>query len=196
MVSRSPKSSGFWTVADASATTDLPLSESDETALATALALRGVDDSEAILSAQEERISNPDRKARFRFVRPSLSADPAVRAALMESLADPANREREPWVLSAVNNLHHPLRRDERFTFVPPALALLEEIQRTGDIFFPGRWLDATLGSHNQPEVADMVQAFLRDNPGLSPRLRLKILQSADMVFRSAHIVYGWESSE
>src|SRR5690606_602703 len=85
----------------------LPLSENDYTALASGLALRGVDGWPRILDAQEERITNPDRKARFRFVRPSLDADPEVRQAFFRSLADPANRVREPWVLSGLSNLHH-----------------------------------------------------------------------------------------
>jgi aminopeptidase N len=67
---------------------------------------------------------------------------------------------------------------------------MIGEIQRTGDIFFPGRWLGATLGGHGSAEAADVVQAFLDQTPDLSPRLRLKVLQSADMVFRSARLVH------
>jgi len=171
----------------------LPLSERDQTALATALALRGVDDAEAVLDAQQDRIANPDRKARFEFVRPSLSADLGIRRAFFESLKDPINREREPWALAGLNNLHHPLRSDSGLEFITPALAMVEEIQRTGDIFFPGRWLGATLGGHGQPEAADAVRDFLAANPELSSRLRAKIQQSADMVYRRARIVYGWE---
>ena len=73
--------------------------------------------------------------------------------------------------------------------FIRPSLELVEEIQRTGDIFFPSGWLDATLGGHNSAEVADTVRGFLdglgQDYPR---RLREKILQSADMLFRSASI--------
>ncbi|HSG49311.1 MAG TPA: hypothetical protein VLA43_15930, partial [Longimicrobiales bacterium] len=173
----------------------LPLSENDQTALATELALREVDGWQAVLQGQEDRIVNPDRKARFAFVRPSLDADPAVRAAFFASLADPANREREPWVLSGVGNLHHPLRAATALDFIRPALDMVEEIQRTGDIFFPGRWLDATLGGHGEVAAAETVQAFLADRPDLPPRLRGKVLQSADMVWRSAAILHGWGPS-
>lgn len=172
---------------------DLPLSESDETALATELALRGVDDWKAVLDRQEAAIENPDRKARFHFVRPSLDADPEVRRAFFASLADPANREREPWVLAGLDNLNHPLRSGSALPTVRPALDMIEEIQRTGDIFFPGRWLDATLGGHNEPEAAETVQAFLDARPDLPPRLRAKVLQSADMLWRAAAIAHGWE---
>ena len=170
----------------------LPLSENDQTSLATGLALREVDGWAAVLEAQEARIGNPDRKARFRFVRPSLDADPTVRAAFFESLRDPANREREPWVLSGLGNLHHPLRAEASLAFIPPALDMVEEIQRTGDIFFPGRWLDATLGGHGEVQAAEAARAFLDARPDLPPRLRAKVLQSADMVWRAAAILHGW----
>ncbi|HSG08446.1 MAG TPA: M1 family aminopeptidase [Longimicrobiales bacterium] len=173
----------------------LPLSENDQTALATELALRGVAGWSEVLDGQEARIGNPDRKARFQFVRPSLHADPEVRAAFFEALRDPQNREREPWVLSGLGNLHHPLRAGTSLGFVGPALDMVEEIQRTGDIFFPGRWLDATLGGHGEVEAAETVRAFLGGRPELPPRLRGKVLQSADMVWRAAAILHGWEPS-
>jgi aminopeptidase N len=170
----------------------LPISESEQTAMATQLALREVDGWEQILDEQEARITNPDRKARFRFVRPSLDADPAVRRAFFESLRDPTNREREPWVLAGLDNLHHPLRASSSLDFIEPALEMIEEIQRTGDIFFPGRWLDATMSGHNEASAAETVRTFLDTHPDLPPRLRGKVLQSADMLWRSARIVNGW----
>ncbi|HSW31496.1 MAG TPA: M1 family aminopeptidase [Longimicrobiales bacterium] len=170
----------------------IPLSEADQTALATALAVRGVEGWLGILDEQEERIDNPDRRARFRFVRPSLDADPAVRLAFFDSLRDPANREREPWVLSGLENLHHPIRARSALPTVRPALDMVEEVQRTGDIFFPGRWLDATLARHTEPEAADEVRRFLGERPDLAPRLRAKVLQSADPLWRAAAILHGW----
>ena len=165
------------------------LSEPDFTALAEGLAVRGVAGGEEILDRQAGRIENPDRLARFTFVRPALSADPEVREAFFRGLADPANREREPWVLSAVGSLHHPLRAAHARQFIRPSLEMVEEVQRTGDIFFPSGWLDATLGGHNSAAAAETVQAFL-DGTGADypPRLRAKILQSADMVFRSVRL--------
>jgi aminopeptidase N len=171
----------------------LPLSENDQTALATGLALREVPGWSAILDEQGARIANPDRKARFTWVRPSLDADPAVRLAFFDSLRDPANREREPWVLAGLGNLHHPLRGATALATLRPALDMIEEIQRTGDIFFPGRWLDAALGGHGEVEAAEAVVAFLQARPDLPPRLRGKVLQSADGVWRAARILHGWQ---
>ena len=164
----------------------LPLSERDLTALAQALALREVGSAEGILDRQAERIENPDRRAEFAFVRPALSADPAVRDSFFASLADPASREREPWVLEGVGFLHHPLRVASSDRYLLPSLVMLEEIQRTGDIFFPKRWLDATLGGHSSPAAAEAVRGFLAERPDYPSRLRAKILQSSDLLFRVA----------
>ncbi len=169
----------------------LTFSENDFTAMALELAVRGVPYAEAILEAQSARITNPDRQARFAFIRPALSPDAATRDAFFESLADEANRANEPWVQTGLNYLHHPLRAAASEKHIRPALDLVEEIQRTGDIFFPKRWLDATLGGHRSASAAETVRRFLAENPDLSPRLRGKVLQSADGLFRAVRIVDG-----
>ena len=169
----------------------LPLAERDFTALAQALAVREVVGWNAILDQQEARIDNPDRKARFAFVRPALSADTTERDAFFERLRDPANREHEPWVLEGLGYLHHPLRAARAERYILPSLEMVEEIQRTGDIFFPLGWLNATLDGQNMPSAAAVVRGFLDRRTDLPPRLRGKVLQAADGLFRSAGIVYG-----
>ena len=77
-----------------------------------------------ILDQQFERIKNPDRKAQFAFVRPAISARPAVRDAWFASLADVANRRREPWVLEGLRYLHHPLRAAASEKHIEPSLVL------------------------------------------------------------------------
>ncbi len=166
------------------------LSERDFTALSAALAVRAVPGSAEILAQQAARVENPDRRARFDFLRPALSADPGVRERFFTGLREASNREREPWVLAALGYLHHPLRAAHARQFIRPALDLLVEIQRTGDIFFPAGWLDATFGGHNSAAAAGVVRGFLeRLEAGYPPRLRAKILQSADPLFRAARIV-------
>lgn len=169
----------------------LPLSERNYTTIAEELALRGVPDVEEILSQQLGRIHNPDRKSRFQFVRPALSPQQSVRDAFFESLKDPENREHEPWVLSGVSFLHHPLRDGASEKYIRPSLVLLEEIQETGDIFFPKRWLDATLAGYSSPTAASQIRDFLAARPNYPSRLRLKIEQSADPVFRAAAILHA-----
>jgi aminopeptidase N len=163
----------------------LTLAEPDYTTLAQQLAVREVPAWREILDAQFERIENPDRKARFAFVRPALSADPAARDAFVERLAQPAFRQREPWVLEGLAFVHHPLRAATAEKHIAPSLALLREIQRTGDIFFPKRWMDATLSGHNSATAARTVRRFLEELPPDYPdRLRRVILSSADELFR------------
>jgi aminopeptidase N len=167
----------------------LPLAEADYTTLALELAVREVDGWKELLDTQLARIENPDRKGRFAFVMPALSADPKERDTWFRSLADVKNRRREPWVLEGLTYLHHPLRARASAGYVAPSLDLLWEIQRTGDIFFPKRWLDATLGGYNSAEVADMVRRFLAAVPPNYPeRLKNITLQSADELFRAARI--------
>jgi aminopeptidase N len=167
----------------------LPLAESDYTSLALELAVRHVDGYKEILTTQLGRIDNKDRKERFQFVMPALSADAAERDKWIASLKDVNNRRREPWVLEGLNYIHHPLRADASKKHVAPSLDMLWEIQKTGDIFFPKRWLDAVLGGHNSKDMADTVRAFLKSLPANYPvRLKNITLQSADELFRAAEI--------
>jgi aminopeptidase N len=177
-----------------SAAEDVPgltLSQEDRMNLAMRLALHETDGWREILATQASEIDNPDRLAEFRYLLDSLDADLEVRAAFFESLRDPANRSREPWVLDGLTNLHHPLRARTAVQFVLPALEMLEEIQRTGDIFFPTGWMASTLSGHNSTEVVDIVEGFLAARPDYPQRLVQKILQASDMVERSARIAHG-----
>ena len=168
----------------------LPLAETDETDLAFDLALRGVDGAEHLLDAQLERITNPDRRARFAFIRPAVSADTATRDRFFESLKDAANRRRESWVLDGVRYLHHPLRAGSSRKHVRAALTLVGEIHRTGDIFFPKRWADATLGGYQSVQTAADVRAFIDALPPDYPqRLRWVLLSAADPLFRAAKLL-------
>ncbi len=172
----------------------LPLAEQQYIGLAEALAIRNVAGAEAILDGQERQITNPDRRERFRFVRRALSADPAARDSLFRSLAVVENRRRESWVVDAIAAMNHPLRAERALANLRPSLDLVEEIQRTGDIFFPARWLGAVLDGHQSAEAADAVVRFLAERPDLPPRLRGKVLQVADDLFRAARIVHGWRT--
>ncbi|WP_410780005.1 M1 family metallopeptidase [Hymenobacter sp. 5414T-23] len=165
------------------------LTEDDYTALALALAVRDYPASTPILPKQLTRIQNPDRKKRMEFLMPALSPDVQTRDAFFASLSDEKNREKEAWVTAALAYLHHPLRAATSEKYLPQSLALLEEIQQTGDIFFPYFWLQATLGSYQTPTAARTVRDFLAAHPGYNPKLRAKLLQAADDVFRAEKLV-------
>jgi aminopeptidase N len=165
----------------------LPLAEPDFISLAQALAVREAPGWKAILEQQIGRTMNPDRKARLQFVVAALSSEPAERDRFFASLADVTNRRHEPWVLDGLRHLHHPLRAASAVKYIDPSLKLLQEIQQTGDIFFPTRWMVATLGGHRSPEAAAIVRAFLDRAPDSYPdRLRRIILSSADDLFRAS----------
>ncbi len=166
--------------------TGLTLSENDLTGLAGVLAIKDTARSSQIVEKQLEDIKNPDRKKRFEFIAPALSNDVEVRDAFFESLKLEENRQTESWVLGALGYLHHPLRREQSEKYILPSLELLQEIQITGDIFFPKRWLDVNLGNHVSPEAVKIISGFLEDNPNYNAQLKMKILQSADGTFRAA----------
>jgi aminopeptidase N len=158
----------------------LKLSEDDLCTLTLTLALKGYGGTDKIIAGQRERITGNDRLARFDFVTPSVSPDQEIRDAFFSSLADPVNREHEPWVLEALGYLHHPLVAQRSEKYILPSLEMLEEIKRTGDIFFPGSWITVTLAGHNSSEAKAIVEQFLDDHPDYPADLRLKILQAAD----------------
>jgi aminopeptidase N len=165
----------------------LPLSEADDADLAADLALRDVPNAADILADQLGRFKNSDRKARFAFIMPALSQNADTRNAWFESLKDPGNRRHEAWVLDGARYLHHPLRAAASRKLIRPALDLLLEIQRTGDIFFPKRWADATLSGYQSVQTAADVRAFIDQLPSAyPPRLKWVLQSSADPLFRAA----------
>jgi aminopeptidase N len=180
----------------------LILAEPDEATMALELAVRGVPAARAILEEQQQRFENPDRKARFEFVMPALDGDPAARDGFFARLSDVNNRRREPWVIEGLSYLNHPLRAAESLKYLRASLEMLEEVQRTGDIFFPRNWMDALLSGHGSREAREQIRAFLDEHPEAAPgappsggprpypiRLRRIILQSADDLFRAPDIV-------
>ncbi|RAK70164.1 M1 family metallopeptidase [Hymenobacter edaphi] len=164
------------------------LTEDDYTALALALAVRDYPAPDPILPRQLARIQNPDRQQRLRFLMPALAPEQATRDHFFASLADAHNREKEAWVVTALGYLHHPLRAAASEQYLPQSLALLEEIQQTGDIFFPHNWLQATLGYYQTPTAACTVRGFLAAHPQYNPRLRAKLQQAADDLLRAEQL--------
>ena len=85
------------------------------------------------------------------------------------SLLVAENRRVEPWASAALANLNHPSRQKEAVAYIRPALEAMQEVQRTGDIFFPPTaWVRALLSGHTSPEARAEVDAFFCLSPGLS----------------------------
>ena len=169
----------------------LQLEEDELISLTGILAVRLPEKASALIELQQARTVNPDSQRRLTFITPALSADRAVRDNFFSSLANEDNRQTEPWVLEALRLLHHPTRISEAERYLLPILELLQEIQVTGDIFFPGEWLKATLARHHSTAAVDTVRTFLADHPHYNHQLRMKILQSADMLYRVCRIRGG-----
>ena len=160
---------------------DKMLNESDAMTLAYELAVRYPERYDEIYSTQLERITNPDRRNQFEYIIRGTHPDAKVRDALFESLMEPENRRIEPWTATLLGYLNHHLRQKEAVKYIYRGLEEIEEVQRTGDIFFPRNWAGALLGGHTSDEAKAEVERFLNDHPDLNQLLRNKILQAADM---------------
>ena len=167
----------------------LKLAENDYIELAETLAIRMPENSQEIISEQLARTKNPDSHRRLAFIAPALSASSVTRDTFFDSLALVDNRNTESWVLDALARLHHPSRIQQSEKYILPSLELLQEIQKTGDIFFPARWLAATLMNHHSDETLATVQSFLANRPDYNSQLRMKILQAVDLPIRANAIL-------
>jgi len=163
----------------------LNLNTDDYTNLAMQLALYEHSKVDHILTQTKQSIKNPDKLKRFEFLLPSLSSNETTRANFFLSFKDEKNRAKENWVLTANNYLHHPLRQRTAIAQLALSLDLLEEIQQTGDIFFPKGWLDGTIGSYSNKEALVILDAYLEKNPDLNPQLKMKLLQATDHLSRA-----------
>ena len=167
---------------------NLFLNENEYTALAMKLVIFRHPKSLEILKEQESRISNLDRLARFKWLLPSLSDDAVVRDHFMNSLLQKEHREKEAWVQTALSNLHHPLRQQVAVKYLKSILEKLEEVQLTGDIFFPKGWLVSSIGKYSSKEAHAVLHQFLEEHPNYNPILLKKLLQTTDNLTRSQNI--------
>ncbi|MBQ6074436.1 MAG: aminopeptidase [Bacteroidales bacterium] len=157
----------------------LSLGESDYTSLSYQLMLRFPSRAGQIRETQRSRISNPDRLSTFDFVVKAASPDREERTRFFNSLLQKENRRPESRVLSALDLLCHPIHGEESVPYIMPALEILPEIQRTGDIFFPSSWCKRILGPQTSPAAKEEVEAFLASHESMHPLLKTKILQAA-----------------
>ncbi|MEA5005409.1 MAG: M1 family aminopeptidase [Rikenellaceae bacterium] len=160
--------------------TSLKLGEREVISLAYLLALHFPDRYYEIKRVQIERITNPDRLAEFKYIFPSVSGSKEVRDSVFNSFKEEKNRSVEPWTIASLGYLNHYTREDSSIDYIIPALEMVEEVQRTGDIFFPVNWLKALLSGHHSREAESVITAFWVKNKKYPPMLRNKILQQSD----------------
>ena len=156
------------------------LSEKDYMKLAYVLALRLPDKATDIIKTQADRISHPDRQREFDFISAAVSPSGEKRDSVFNSLLEKENRNIEPWASDALALLNHPIYQTKAVKYIRPALEEMQEIQRTGDIFFPRAWARALLSGHNSHEAAEEVRRFFADHPDYPIMLANKIKQQAE----------------
>ncbi|OPC32627.1 M1 family metallopeptidase [Elizabethkingia miricola] len=166
----------------------ITLNDEDFTSLALALSLRNNNNND-LLQEQLTRIKNPDRINRFKIIMKAASSDKKIRDEFFNSLAEKQNRSNESAVGAALGYLHHPLRQQFSVNYLPKTLDLLQEIQKTGDIFFPDNWLRSTFSSYQNPEALIVVNQFIQKNPDYNSILKNKILQATENLRRAQKLV-------
>lgn len=159
--------------------TKVKIGERELMKLSYELAVRYPDKYNQINDFQRARLSGDDRKKEFGFIYPSVSSTKSVIDSVFNSLLSEKNREVEPWAVTALSYLNHRLIQTNSLEYIRPALDIIDQIQRTGDIFFPSNWLRALLGGHTSVEAKERVSAFLNERRDLHPMLRLKVLQQS-----------------
>ncbi|BDD09225.1 aminopeptidase N [Fulvitalea axinellae] len=142
--------------------------------------------SDKLLETILEKAPSPHEKSKWKHLAPALSADTASRDAFFMGLAQQQNRTKTVWTLKALALLNHPLRQEHAIKYITPGLELLKETQRTGDLFFPGNWLGALFSGHSSAQATALVREFLDTRPDYPEDLKKKILQNADILFRSS----------
>ena len=162
------------------------LNERDYMTMAYELALHLPEKYEIIRDTQHKRITNPDRQRQFDFIVQAVTPDTLQMDAFFQSLLKAENRRIEPWAASALSYLNHPLRQHYSVKYIRPGLEVLQEVQRTGDIFFPKNWANALLGNYKSKEAYQELQAFFEAHPDYPSLLKNKILQAAWPLYREA----------
>ena len=160
------------------------LSVDDYMSMAYELAIRYPNRYDYIVKHQRERIADADRRSRFDYIVRGATSDAEALDTLFEELLEPANRRTEPWAQARLALINHPMRGESSVKYIRPALEELQEVQRTGDIFFPRNWVGAALSSHRSEAAYCEVVDFLEDNPGYPQLLKNKILQAAHTLYR------------
>ena len=143
------------------------------------LALMMPDQYDKIISTQRQRLKNADLIKEFDFVSRGCTPDTNEQQRLFESLLLKENRAIEPYASALLSLLNDPLREPFSNRYILPALEKLEEVQQTGDIFFPLNWCQALLSGHRSEEARQLVRQFLQTHPAYPENLKGKLLQAA-----------------
>ena len=132
-----------------------------------------------IIALQHSRLITDDERREFGFVSRACTPDADVQQQLFDDLLKVENRRVEPWARTMLALLNDPVREPLSNRYLVPGLDVLEEIQRTGDIFFPGYWLSSLLDGHHSSQAVEIVNTWLDNHPTLAPALKNKVMKNA-----------------
>ena len=140
-----------------------------------------------IVNMELDRLTSDDRKNEYRFISRACNPDGVVQDMLFEELKHKENRRTEPWASSLLSLLNDENREPRNNKYVLPGLELLQEVQQTGDIFFPGYWVNALLGNHRSEEARVIVEDFIKAHPDYPQKLKNKLLEAAFVLTSGLH---------
>ena len=160
------------------------LNDRDYTAMAYHLALMRPMEWQAILTTQRGRLKTDDERREFDYVSRGCNPDEQVQMELFNSLLKAENRRVEPWARKLLALLNDPVREPFSNRCLVAGLDALEDVQRTGDIFFPSDWLSSLLSGHRSDEAKTIVRTWIASHPSLSPALMNKLKEAAYFLTR------------
>ena len=166
--------------------TDPLLSKTDYTQMAYRLAILMPSQWQDILDTQRARLKNNDELRQFDFISRACTPDTIAQQELFYSLLKAENRRMEPWTASLLRLLNDRSRETVANKYLRPGLDALEDVQRTGDIFFPGYWLSALLAGHHSKEALSTVETFIYEHPEYPEKLMNKIKENAYTLLRNS----------
>lgn len=160
------------------------LAPRDYARMAYHLAIMMPDQWQHIVAKQRGRLVTDDERREFDFVSRACNPDVEVQARLFAELLQPQNRRVEPWARAMLTLLNDPVREPFSNRYLVPGLDALEDVQRTGDIFFPGYWLSSLLSGHRSPEASEIVKSWIEAHPELPTPLMNKLLENSYWLLR------------
>ena len=137
-----------------------------------------------ILDQQRGRLDNVDQQREFDFISRACNPDTLVQQQLFDELLMAENRRVEPWARDMLALLNDPTMEPLSNRYLVPGLDALHEVQRTGDIFFPGYWLSGLLSGHKSEGAKQAVRQWIDAHPGLETALMNKLKENAYWLLR------------
>lgn len=165
--------------------TDTLMNERDYLGMAYHLAIMRPAEWQQIIDTQRERLKNADVIREFDFVSRACNPSTEIQADLFRSLLNRENRAVEPWAAQLLALLNTEIREPQANRYITPALDELQEIQRTGDIFFPGDWLYCLLSGHKSEEAKQLVLSWIAAHHAYPVALMNKLKENAYFLLRS-----------